>query len=329
MTLKELMDEWLPQYQKMVARHTYVNTFSRAKKLLADLGQSTDIGQLDRRRLSEYYNSLIHDEGYSNASVRLFKSTTRVMMDYAVDQEYLEYNPTAHLHIRFRRNEDRPLPQEKYFDDDELKIILKFMYQQSPHYGRFCEFLYLTGMRYGEAAALYPSDLIKGQDGTIQAHIWGTIIYDDGAKKQKNPKTPAGRRDIVLSSRAIQICRDEMATHPNAPYIFSFGHDHPLAETNLNHLLRECQKKYDIHKQVTLHIFRHTHISKLAELGVPLYVIQHRVGHASSEVTREIYLHVTNNARRKLEQKIEQLWWKKEPFFFDFTSLSDNLYTGG
>lgn len=225
MTLKELIDEWLPQYQKMVARHTYVNTYSRAKKLLADLGPTTEISQLDRRRLSTYYNSLIYDEGYSNASVRLFKSTTRVMMEYAIDQEYLEYNPTSHLHIRFRRNEDHPLPQEKCFDDDELKIILKFMYQQSPHYGRFCEFLYLTGMRYGEAAALYPSDLIRGDDGIIQAHIWGTIIYDDGAKKQKNPKTPAGRRDIVLSSRAIQICHDEMATHPDAPYIFSFGHD--------------------------------------------------------------------------------------------------------
>lgn len=307
MTLKELIEEWLPQYQEMVARHTYVNTYSRSKKLLADLGPATDIRKIDRRRLSDYYNSLIYQEHYSNASVRLFRLTTRVMMDYAIDKEYIDDNPTAHLHIRFRRNEDRPLPQEKYFDDDELKIILKYMYQQSPHYGRFCEFLYLTGMRYGEAAALYPSDLVKGEDGAIQARIWGTIIYDSGAKKQKNPKTPAGRREIVLSSRAIKICEEEIASHPTSPYIFSFGHDHPLAETNLNHLLRQCQEKYDIKKQVTLHIFRHTHISKLAELGVPLYVIQHRVGHASSEVTREIYLHVTNNAKRKLEQKIEQL----------------------
>ncbi|EEU30986.1 hypothetical protein HMPREF0501_00391 [Limosilactobacillus coleohominis 101-4-CHN] len=52
------------------------------------------------------------------------------------------------------------------------------------------------------------------------------------------------------------------------------------------------------------HIFRHTHISKLAELEVPLYVIQKRVWHSHFNITQEIYLHVTNNAEKELINKL-------------------------
>ncbi|MCJ2002890.1 tyrosine-type recombinase/integrase [Lactococcus piscium] len=40
-------------------------------------------------------------------------------------------------------------------------------------------------------------------------------------------------------------------------------------------------------------MFRHTHVSKLAELSVPLHMIQKRVGHANKGTTRDIYLHIT------------------------------------
>lgn len=58
---------------------------------------------------------------------------------------------------------------------------------------------------------------------------------------------------------------------------------------------------------MSTHIFRHTHISKLAELGVPLYVIQQRVGHANSKITRQIYLHVTDEAIKKETPKLDKL----------------------
>lgn len=62
-----------------------------------------------------------------------------------------------------------------------------------------------------------------------------------------------------------------------------------------------------IDKPVSSHIFRHTHISKLAELGVPMYVIQQRVGHSNSRVTQEIYTHVTHEAIVKNRDQLENL----------------------
>ena len=57
----------------------------------------------------------------------------------------------------------------------------------------------------------------------------------------------------------------------------------------------------------TTHTFRHTHVSKLAELGVPLYVIQHNVGHSNSKITRDVYLHVTKKAQQELRNKLNKM----------------------
>ena len=75
----------------------------------------------------------------------------------------------------------------------------------------------------------------------------------------------------------------------------------------LNDQLRRAKEKFKINKKVDCHIFRHTHISKLAELGIPLYVIQDHVGHADDKTTNLIYLHVTKKAQQKLDSQLDKL----------------------
>jgi len=43
--------------------------------------------------------------------------------------------------------------------------------------------------------------------------------------------------------------------------------------------------------------------SLFAEQGIPLEVIQHRLGHSDSKTTREIYLHITER-RKKMEHEL-------------------------
>lgn len=71
--------------------------------------------------------------------------------------------------------------------------------------------------------------------------------------------------------------------------------------------MRKVKHDLKLDKQLTTHTFRHTHVSKLAELGMPLYIIQDRVGHKDAETTREVYLHVTQNARKKYDDLLDKL----------------------
>ena len=44
----------------------------------------------------------------------------------------------------------------------------------------------------------------------------------------------------------------------------------------------------------TSHVFRHSHISLLVEMGLPLKVIMQRVGHTDEKMTTQIYTHITS-----------------------------------
>ncbi|HEY2493162.1 MAG TPA: site-specific integrase [Paenibacillus sp.] len=55
----------------------------------------------------------------------------------------------------------------------------------------------------------------------------------------------------------------------------------------------------------TPHIFRHTHISMLAEAEVDLKTIMKRVGHDDADTTLKIYTHVTDKMKKNATEKIK------------------------
>ena len=56
-----------------------------------------------------------------------------------------------------------------------------------------------------------------------------------------------------------------------------------------------------------IHMLRHSHISLLAELGVPIKAIMERVGHRDESITLRIYSHVTENIQDELKEKLNQI----------------------
>ena len=61
--------------------------------------------------------------------------------------------------------------------------------------------------------------------------------------------------------------------------------------------LRDALKRKGLN--AGLHIFRHTHASILAESGIQLDLIQRRLGHEKSDITKKIYIHVTERMKNK------------------------------
>lgn len=305
-TLGELHDEWLPEYKKRVRYHTYVNNKSRAKIIVNDLGKDVLLTNIKPILISNWLEKLIYDKDYKNSSVQKFKGTLSTMFKYAIKHSYMSSNPAAKAEVAYKTEDEVEKPEAKFLDDDELKEVLDFMYDHSPHYGRFCEFLYLTGMRAGEAASLYPKDIVKEGDNTL-AKVYGTLIIARPPYKQMSPKTADSRRNVTLPGKATKIVREEMEAPHKVDFIFTSPRGNALSLQSINFYLREAKKKFGIDKKISLHTFRHTHISKLAELGTPLYLIQKRVGHKDAKTTELIYLHVTKKAEQQLDQKLKFL----------------------
>jgi len=52
---------------------------------------------------------------------------------------------------------------------------------------------------------------------------------------------------------------------------------------------------------------RHTHTSLLAEAGVALEQIMGRLAHSDDQITKNVYLHVTQEKKKECSQKFTQL----------------------
>ncbi|OYS01739.1 hypothetical protein CBF63_01045 [Lactobacillus johnsonii] len=81
----------------------------------------------------------------------------------------------------------------------------------------------------------------------------------------------------------------------------------PFNPIAVDQYLKHIGERNNMNKKFSSHIFRHTHVSKLAEKGVPIELITRRVGHSNSKITKEIYLHVTQKMQNEFENEIEDL----------------------
>lgn len=177
-------------------------------------------------------------------------------------------------------------------------------------------------MRCGEAAGLYVKNIIKEEgrykaiiDGSLsqQRNLLGTVTNPTvkvSVKKTDGAKTIAGNREVLLPQKAINIYKKlSFNKGPNdLIFINKASRSNRLFDaSHLDRFLHRLEEKAKVDKNVTTHFFRHTHVSKLAELGVPLYVIKNHVGHEDSKITEKIYLHVTKKMEESLAGKLSKL----------------------
>ncbi len=58
---------------------------------------------------------------------------------------------------------------------------------------------------------------------------------------------------------------------------------------------------------VTWHSLRHCHATMLDVAGTPLGTMQSLLGHATPEITREVYLHAIPEEQRRAVENVERL----------------------
>lgn len=64
-------------------------------------------------------------------------------------------------------------------------------------------------------------------------------------------------------------------------------------------------------KPITLHGLRHTCASLLLAAGVPLNVVQQRLGHKRIEITLDIYGHVLPGQQRDAARRLSSLLYRR------------------
>lgn len=322
-TLDQLSTEFLKIYKKRVTQNTYYNAYRGFLMISKDLGADTLANNVTTEMLNRYLDKRLYNSKrpLTNSAVQNTKKYLSMMFKFGVKYGLVEENPVANVDVTWKSEikRKRERIENKYLTDKEYQLILADCDKQNREDVKlFLEWLYLTGMRCGEAAALYPQNIVKTDEG-FKAIINGTVSYQRSVKENKQKstfkktdgaKTIAGNREVILSSKAVKIYQKVKVGKTPTDFLFvnKLSKKHrPFDPTHLDRYLHRIEGREEINKNITTHIFRHTHVSKLAELGVPLYVIKRRVGHENSKITEEIYLHVTKQQEKSLKEKLEEL----------------------
>jgi integrase len=84
-----------------------------------------------------------------------------------------------------------------------------------------------------------------------------------------------------------------------------FGY--PIVIKNVCDRMKRLLTMAGLNKELTPHSLRHTHTSLLAEACVSLEQIIERLGHTDDQITKNVYLHVTQEMKKEASHKFAQL----------------------
>lgn len=319
MTLSELYATWFPIYKQTVKEMTWRTAKSMWKKILSEIDEDTIVQKIEPPYIQSLLDNLYYEKNYSYSYVDGFRAQLSIILDYAKTSGIVKENIMRNVRIKKKKIEaDKKYNvSKKYLEPEELTIVLDELKKRGrsrnfTRYAEGMELLSITGMRYGELAALKYEDY----DGT-ELDINKTLMYNYGSLKDGRTDTPKNKssyRKIVLTNQGKKIIdtwikenefRKEVSpVYKDMGFIFTAVTGTPIHVGNLNNRLRQItadlNKQGIIDKKISTHIFRHTHISHLASLGIPLKVIMERVGHDNPQTTLRIYTHVTKRSKDEL-----------------------------
>lgn len=303
-------DDWV-----ISVRPTSVRTYrSVDRRILSMFPKDCLVENIDRRLLQEIANDL-YQFGFSNESLKKHYSRLKQIYSYGVRQDYITNNEIEHVVFKTKKMTREQLDEKEmnYLTVDEARKIINYFKNRKDinHYYRILTILFYTGMRIGELFGLKEEN-VDVENKTIK--IVGS--YDYVEKKKGDTKTVASYRKIDVNDEVIKMIQEtiisnqqrfseEILSKNEEKYIFISETGMPQTGSSFDYTLKRTAWKLGFDRNISCHTFRHTHISILAEMRIPLKAIMQRVGHVKSDTTTNIYTHVTENMKNELVEKLE------------------------
>ena len=298
LTLGKLKELYLAYQKKAFKLSTYRRNYYSLKTTVNCLGADILVSSLSAGYIKQKMDTLNLENGSYNEYITRFKAMLRwgYENDLVADIRYLDKLK------KLQNDTRREKLVNKYLEREELSALLKAM--ELERWKLLTEFMVLSGLRYGEVCGLDKSD-VSQTDQMI--HVTKNYDYNNGVLT--STKTFTSTRGVFIQPELADVCKridaffDMEGLRKSSTLFFpdfdgGYMHYYDYAK-----YLRETSKRA-IGREITPHTLRHTHVSLLAEAGVPLETISRRLGHSGSKVTKDVYLHVTKRLEERDRERI-------------------------
>lgn len=248
---------------------------------------------------------------------KTLKSYTQQVLDFAIAMDLISNNPMKNTLMPKKKQVVEDDKLENFYTLDILKQFLEVVEEQETfkHFAMFRLHAF-SGLRKGELMALTWND-INFEEKYL--NVTKSLTYINKKPKITPPKNKGSKRVVPLDDTTLSILRNWKLQQITD--LFKLGinikskkqqliftritkndSNYPLHMDYLNNVLNRVIDKNNLPK-ISPHGFRHTHASLLFESGANVKDVQERLGHASIQITLDIYTHVTKKSKKNTAEK--------------------------
>ena len=295
-------NEWLYLKRSSVKPSTFVKyTTILEKYIKPDLGQyfSEAISEI---LVEQFSYRLIHERGLSPKTVRDILSVLHSILNYTTKQNPLAKSVDI-VYPRQDRKEMRVLTCE------EQKRFTEYLLRDMDP----CKFgvllALLTGLRIGEVCALKWEDISLENKVIFVRHTMQRLKNLNPASEERTriitgvPKSGRSVRMIPMNQDIEKLCNKWRADDVEA-YVLTGKAGHFLEPRTLQYRMRQYTKDCDL-KNVHFHTLRHSFATRCVEAGFEIRSLSEILGHSSTRITLECYVHSSMNLKRKNMEKLK------------------------
>lgn len=312
-TLDEYFNEWLEQK----ARYAKPSTISRYKTdyknhIQGILGKRKVI-EIERREVIDMTKRIQADTSIymANYCLNLISS----ILVGAIRDEIIDKNPAEYI-PKIKDIGKKPAAEtiHRALTREEQSAFLAAL--EGEYYREFLELILLTGMRFGECAALTWDD-IDQTAGVIR--INKTQTYGDGFKRivVDSPKTEAGRREIPMNKAIKDVLRRQRQTALDLyglpgvkPEMLVFrsvyGSNINIGRVSnaINTAISKMNAAGIETEHFSVHALRDTFATRYIEAGGSPQTLKKILGHSKLEMTMDLYAHVLPDTKAEEMNRI-------------------------
>ncbi|BDH84981.1 tyrosine-type recombinase/integrase [Lactococcus lactis] len=307
LTIQEVFDDW----QKIRKEELKPSTFHVGKMAFNTFLKR--FGEMDIKEINPtQIQSFLFNSQLSPSTRRLRKNSFNLLFTYAKNVGYIEVNPIERVVLPKEKNtiEELKKKQNKFLNLEEMRIILEKNKPIEKDIRKLLiyEFLFLTGLRIGEVQALRWEDVDFEKKTLAVTHTLNHQGTSEKSRQLLSPKTINSYRAISINDRCLEILNYFYSHLTDESFIFVNKHGDTYCYSILaRHFKKVCQVlgEETSQRKYSLHMLRHSHISLLIEMGIPIKTIMERVGHSNEQMILQIYSHVTKKMEEDLANKLK------------------------
>lgn len=305
-TLHEYSHLWLENYIKPVRRPSTIERYEGIleKYVLPELGRKP-IDKINRANIKSFLLQL-HQAGLSKSTIALCRDVISGVLNQAMDDELIQNNPITGVlkMLKLERDKKPPVVPMTF---EEVELFLDTCKHYRPEFYPLFLTALRTGMRLGELLALEWQNIDFSGLYIRVERSWRR----EAVQKTKNGKSRRVDMSNQLNEELQKLYkhRQDEALHlgqNQSPNNIVFHHKDGgyFSQNTIRNIFKRLLKLAGL-RDMRPHDCRHTFASLLLSNGEDVVYVKEQLGHASIQMTVDIYGHLIPGSNREAVNRLD------------------------